>query len=80
MTRSELCRAIFRMMAYLPADAQAALKRTYEKTWLLVCLHHDRLATPTRTAGGRLLDLWRAVEAERQEMLKRRASLEGGAQ
>lgn len=64
MKPTELCQAISKGMVHLPEESQVQIKRTYEKTWLLVCYFNESLAVPTASGCKRLADLLNAVRNE----------------
>ena len=64
MTPVETCKVIAKEWWHLPREGREAIKRTYEKTYLVYFFWTESLATPTKRAGDRLRDLLHAIRAE----------------
>jgi hypothetical protein len=69
MTPRRLCKKIWELSQCLQQDDLLVITSIYSKTWTLVVLTNDKLATPTRAALGRLWDLFHALDRKRQERL-----------
>lgn len=60
----DICKAIVFAFSDLPQEEVNSISRCYSRTFDLVMLCNDKLATPTRNARTRIEDLYSAVERE----------------
>jgi hypothetical protein len=67
-TPGQLAKAIYKIVPKLLPDVRENLIRVYEKTWHIVLLHAEKLASPTINSYGRLLHLWYAAREEFEKL------------